>query len=418
MSERPLRIGIFVMMFPQWSETFIVTRVLKLLDAGFDVHVFAVQESPHWDGFEILRSRDDVRARVHVVPPLTATKALTRGAWELAKTAATHPAEFSRYVAHTWRVRHELPAGFLKGVYLRMRYVAQDLDVLHVEFDYQGFNVVDLKEYFHCHLLCSARATYQSQTVQDTMPDSYARIFRYVDGYHFISHFVEDNTHRLGLSEDVPTWLVEPAIDLSLFAKRARIPLGPGEPIRIVSVGRLAWGKGYEYSLDAIAQVRRAGMPVQFTICGSGPYEEAIRFAIKQLGLDDCVTLTGYLRREDMPRIYENADIMVHAALEEAFCNAVIEAQAMEVPVVTSDAGGLPENVEDGVTGFVVPRRDSDAMAARILELARDPTLRQRLGAAGRTRALARFDLDRQAEAFVRLYTELAALPRRPVRPA
>jgi colanic acid/amylovoran biosynthesis glycosyltransferase len=116
-----------------------------------------------------------------------------------------------------------------------------------------------------------------------------------------------------------------------------------------------------------------------------------------------------------MPTVYATADIMVHAAVEEGFCNAVIEAQAMELPVVTSDAGGLPENVEDGVTGFVVPRRNAEAMAEKIIELARDASLRQRLGAAGRARALERFDLDRQAAAFVRLYTELAALPRRAI---
>ena len=85
--------------------------------------------------------------------------------------------------------------------------------------------------------------------------------------------------------------------------------------------------------------------------------------------------------------------------IEEGFCNAVIEAQAMELPVVTSDAGGLPENVEDGVTGFVVPRRNPAALADKLALLARDPALRRRLGCAGRARATARFDLDRQAEA-------------------
>ena len=104
---------------------------------------------------------------------------------------------------------------------------------------------------------------------------------------------------------------------------------------------------------------------------------------------------------------------MVHAALDEGFCNAVIEAQAMALPVVTSDSGGLPENVEDGITGYVVPQRDTDAMAARIALLARDPALRATLGAAGRERALARFDLRDQTSAFVALYRELAALPRR-----
>jgi colanic acid/amylovoran biosynthesis glycosyltransferase len=171
--------------------------------------------------------------------------------------------------------------------------------------------------------------------------------------------------------------------------------------------------KGYEFALDAVARVRAAGIPIEYTIYGDGPYVEPVRYAIEQLGLVDNVRLAGAVSRERMPAAYAEADVMVHAALHEGFCNAVIEAQAMKLPVVTSDAGGLPENVSHGETGFVVPKRDADAMATRLIELARDPALRERLGNAGRVRALARFDLDRQADAFIRLYKELHSLPRR-----
>jgi colanic acid/amylovoran biosynthesis glycosyltransferase len=123
--------------------------------------------------------------------------------------------------------------------------------------------------------------------------------------------------------------------------------------------------------------------------------------------------MAGALRREDVPRVYEQADVMLHAALAEGFCNAVIEAQAMETPVVTTDAGGLPENVDDGVTGFVVPRRDPDALAEKLALLASDPELRARMGRAGRVRATTRFSIDQQAEAFIKLYETLATRPLR-----
>jgi colanic acid/amylovoran biosynthesis glycosyltransferase len=416
MTHAPVRIGLFVMMFPQISETFIVTKMLKLLDAGFDVHVFSFTESPHWDAFDVLVGRDDVRARVHVVPPVAPwSRVLTRGAAAMVKAAAMHPRSFARYVAHNWRTRHETTSGFLKSLYLRSHFVGHDLDILHIEFDAQGIGIADLKEYLGCHVLCSARGTFQQLSVVDTTPDASAYLFRYADGYHFISRFLDENTHHLGLPVEVPTWQIEPAIDLTLFRPIPRAARAIDKPLRMVSVGRLSWEKGYEFALDAISRVRAAGVEVDYTIYGAGPYAEPIRYAIHQLGLRGCARLGGVLRREDVPKVYAEADVMVHAALAEGFCNAVIEAQAMEVPVVTSDAGGLPENVDDGVTGFVVPRRDADAMAARLLELARDPGLRARLGKAGRVRALARFDLDRQAEAFVRLYSELLALPRRAV---
>lgn len=399
----PLRIGIFVMMFPQRSETFIVTKVLKLLDAGFDVQIFSLSESPHWDAFEILRGREDVLARIHVLP---SARHLIDGSSQLVRAAVQHPSAFLRYLAHNWRTRHEAGAGFMKSTYLRSGFVGHELDILHIEFDAQGVGIADLKEYFGCRLLLSARGTFQMLSVLDTTPTAPAYLFKYADGYHFISRFLERNTRDLGLSPDIPTWLIEPAIDLSLFTP---MPRTQSSVLRLISVGRLSWEKGYEFALDAVARVRAAGFDVHYRIYGAGPYSEPVRYAIRQLELTSCVELVGAVDRERMPAAYAEADIMIHAAFSEGFCNAVVEAQAMELPVVASDAGGLPENVEDGVTGYIVRRRDPIAMAARTIELARSPALRRNFGASGRARALRMFDLDRQAEAFVRLYRELIA---------
>lgn len=81
----------------------------------------------------------------------------------------------------------------------------------------------------------------------------------------------------------------------------------------------------------------------------------------------------------------------------------------MSLPVVCSDAGGLPENVADGETGFVIPRRDPQALAAKLAQLASDPGLRQRMGQAGRERVLRSFKLQEQIAAFEQLYQELLA---------
>lgn len=405
-----LRIGIFVPTFPRASETFIVTKVLRMLDAGLDVQIFTLRASPDWDKFEVLANRDDVRARVHVAPPLDATPVeLARGAVQIAKTIARTPRQFARFAAHTFQHRRELPMKFWKSLYARAHFVGQALDILHIEFDYLGTSFADLKDYLACRLLCSARGTLPAYT--NDPRGTAGAMFRYVDGYHFISQFLEDTTRELGLPADIPTWHIEPAIDLSLFRPAARVPRTG--PLRLVSVGRFAWAKGYEFALEAVAKARALGVELEYTIYGAGPLHDSIVFAIDQLGLRDVVTLAGIRAREEMPAAYADADVMVHAALDEGFCNAVIEAQAMALPVVTSDSGGLPENVEHGVTGYVVRSRDTAAMAARIVELARDPALRASLGAAGRARALARFDLQDQANAFVALYRELAALPRR-----
>lgn len=401
----PLRIGLFVIAFPRASETFIVTKVLKLLDKGFDVQIFALSGQADWSSFAALEGRQDVRQRVHVAPP----RSLGAGAEQLLRHAVRAPTELARLAAHRWRHRRDNPSGLLRPLYEQVMFAGYALDILHVEFDYQGVNVADLKEYFGCRLLLSSRGVFQrTSTYRDETRDY---LFRYVDGYHFISRALDHNTHNLGLPGDVPCWLVEPATDLSLFAPVKRA--GQRGHVRIVSIGRLVWSKGYEFAIDAVALLRDRGVSFTYEIYGSGPYEQAIRVGIREHGLENLVRIVPSLPRNEIPAILASSDIMLHAAIDEGFSNAVIEAQAMELPVVTTDAGGLPENVEDGVTGYVVPRRDPAALAEKLALLAEDPELRGRLGAAGRVRALARFDLDRQADAFVELYRELMERPRR-----
>ena len=133
-----------------------------------------------------------------------------------------------------------------------------------------------------------------------------------------------------------------------------------------------------------------------------------------QLGLDDVVELIGAVPPAAVAAHYQWADVMLHAATSEGFCNTVIEAQAHGVPVVCSDADGLPENVKDNVTGLVVSRRDRHALAGALERLAREPDLRQRLGAAGPGRVGHLFRLEDQLDAWERFYADAVATPSRP----
>jgi colanic acid/amylovoran biosynthesis glycosyltransferase len=142
---------------------------------------------------------------------------------------------------------------------------------------------------------------------------------------------------------------------------------------------------------------------------GDGAYAEAIALARHELGLERAVHLLKELAPSEIPAQMRWADVLLHAAVSEGFCNAVTEAQAMELPVVCSDADGLSENVADGQTGFVVPRRDARALADKLALLAGDPGLRRRLGEAGRQRVLTRFQRSDQIAALDRFYRRVLA---------
>jgi len=178
--------------------------------------------------------------------------------------------------------------------------------------------------------------------------------------------------------------LIPPAIDVAFFdpgdRAAARVVGTADRPLRILSVGRLEWKKGYEDALEAIRRLRDAGISVEYRIVGEGSYREAIAYARHEMGLEESVCFLGPLPPANIKREMLWADVFLHAAVSEGFCNAVIEAQAMKLPVVCTDADGLPENVSDGETGFVVPRRNPEALAHGLSRLSADPPLRERMG--------------------------------------
>ena len=113
------------------------------------------------------------------------------------------------------------------------------------------------------------------------------------------------------------------------------------------------------------------------------------------------------MANKDLPRYFRGSAVSVIPSLEEGFGIPAAEAMGCEIPVVATDAGGLPEVVDNGVTGFVVPKGDAGALAHAMDTLLDDPTLRRQMGKAGRERALARFDWDRTVEQFTAVYEQV-----------
>jgi glycosyltransferase involved in cell wall biosynthesis len=120
------------------------------------------------------------------------------------------------------------------------------------------------------------------------------------------------------------------------------------------------------------------------------------------------VTLRFTIPPSQVREAMQHSDIFLHSSLSEGVSNAVLEAMACGLPVVTADAGGMHEAVRDGHDGFLVPLRDPAAAAAAVERLARDPELRVRIGRAGRATVESRFRLDDQVARFITMYERVA----------
>jgi colanic acid/amylovoran biosynthesis glycosyltransferase len=402
------RLILVVPAFPKLSETFIVSKAAGLLEAGWDVHVVCQhREQEEWQRFP-----DAIRAalerRVHVtwpVKPRLLSAALLPAA--LAACAIKSPPSTERYLR---RGRRQFGWDTLRRIYLDATVLNLSPDIIHFEFGTLAVGKTYLKELLGCRLSVSFRGfDLNFSGLED--PHYYAEVFRGVDLVHCLGEDLWRRAVRRGCPPEKEHVLIPPAIDMAFFDPGERVAaanVGTCErPLRILSVGRLEWKKGYEDALEAIRRLQDAGFSLEYRIVGEGSYRDAVAYARHEMGLEQSVSFLGPLPPTTVRREMLWADVFLHAAVSEGFCNAVIEAQAMKLPVVCTDADGLPENVCDGETGFVVPRRDPEALAQGISRLAADPSLRERMGGAGRRRVDKHFRIEDQIAAFDRAYARL-----------
>ena len=390
-----MKIVLVVAEYPAVSETFVASRFLGLVAAGLDVEVVAG------------RGRRAGRVRVSWPHRPRWLAALLAPA-SVARVLCLEPRAAARYLAMGWR-RWGLDV--VRRLYLDAEILLARPDVLHFEFGPLAAARMYLAELLGCKTVVSFRG-YDLNYAGIEDQQYYQEVWARVDRVHCLSRDLWEKAQRRGCPSAKPHAIIPPAVDTEFFGAVEREPgvlLGSRErPLRLVSVGRIEWSKGYEYALETVAALRRQGLVVEYRIVGAGEHLEAVAFCRHQLGLDDCVTLAGTAGPEQVRTELARADLFLHAAVTEGFSNAVIEAQASGLPVVTTDAGGLPENVEDAVTGFVVPRRNPWAAAEKVALLACDPALRERMGRAGRRRARQQFSLPAHLAAFERLYRDLA----------
>ena len=175
-----------------------------------------------------------------------------------------------------------------------------------------------------------------------------------------------------------------------------------GSEPRLVCVGRLIPIKGHLVLLRALAQARARVPEISLDVAGRGPLAPALQAYARELGVEDAVRFLGFV--SPVAGAFEDAAIAVVPSLGEGFGMVALEAMERARPVIASAVGGLPEIIDDGRTGLVVPSADAETLADAIVELASDLGRARAMGAAGRERALAEFTPERCVERTEELY--------------
>jgi colanic acid/amylovoran biosynthesis glycosyltransferase len=401
-----VRIGYLVSQYPAPSHTFIRREVQALRRRGLNVETFSVRAP---GAAERLGAADEEeRARTFYILSAGAGAMLGAHLWALARPG--------RYLATLGEaLRHRVPGVrqllwslfyFFEGIVLARELARRRIGHLHNHFANAGANVGMLAAAF--------LDIGWSVTLHGTSEFDYPAgllLGRKLARARFaacVSHFGMAQAMR---EADPRHWeklfIVRCGIDLAALPPRQLA----SSPARIVCVGRLAPEKGHLGLIEAFARVLERGLAAELRLVGDGPERARIEAAIEARGLGQRCLLLGQRTEGETLAEVAAAQLLVSASLMEGLPVVLMEALGLGVAAVAPRVAGIPELVEDGVSGLLFTPADWAGLAAVLERALRDGPLRERLGRAGQERVRAEFDADRACEPLYRKFRALSAAP-------
>jgi len=397
-AEDQLRIAYLVGTYPAVSHTFISREVAGLRGLGVDVHTFSVRRAPADQlltdearhAAEQTRSIQPPRARPVLGAHLRAfVHAPGRYARTLLLALRSSPGGLR---AKAWHFFY-----FAEAIILWDWLSERGIRHVHVHFANAATAIAMLYACYGEPDGASWSFTMHGPTEFDNV-DSYllAEKVRRARFVVCISDFARSQLMKLTESDH---WhklsVVHCGIDPASFRPQARAERTSPERLTILCVGRLVPEKGHALLIEAFSLLPPELAPgVRLVIAGDGPERRALEHQAQALGRDR-IAFAGAVREDELVALYADADVFCLPSLAEGLPVVLIEAMAMELPVLSTRVMGIPELVSDRTSGLVVPPGRPDALAGGLRELLEDGALRRALGKAGRERIVADYDIRR-----------------------
>ena len=181
----------------------------------------------------------------------------------------------------------------------------------------------------------------------------------------------------------------------------------PDPTFTIVTIGRLNWIKGVQYAIQGIGEIKDDLGDFKYLIIGGGTKHEFeyMRFLIQEYGLEEQIILKGEQSHSDTIDLLRTADLYLQPSIGEGFCTSVTEAQALGKVCIVTDAGGLPENSVNNVTGYIVPKMNIKDLSSRILAfLSLSDSIRSKMSLEAKKRTQEYLSIENQIEKFIEFY--------------
>lgn len=409
-----LKIAMVVPQFPAFGETFILSQITGLIDLGQHVDVIAVNPSGettiHEDVYRYKVLNQTKYLHINRQYGKTWRERIHNGRETFGQCHRLSPEA-------TWATLNAFRYGWqaLRLAYLfRLKpFLETRYDIVHCHFGPNAKSFLFLRDLQQVNFMATFHGYDFSRVIKEHGPQFYRELFARADLITINSQYGKGKLLAAGADE-------KRIVQLRMSVPTDRYPfrertLKPGETARILTIARLFDKKGYEYSVRAVAKAAQAFPNLEYWIVGdaNGPAATRTRDLIRELGMEDKIKILGTKTREALIGIIQQCHLFILASVtapdgdEEGQGLVLQEAQASGMPVVASRHNGFPESLVDGETGFLVPERDADAMAERILHLLQNPSIWPGMGTAGRKFVEANFDVKKLTRQLLDLYRGL-----------
>lgn len=412
LEQKQVRIAFIVSTFPAVSETFILNQITALIDRGHEVDIFALERGDTSKIHEDVR-RHRLLERAFYAPsvPRSLFKRLIKGLWVFIANVWKHPV----VVLDSLNIfKHGKRALSLRMLYGFIPFLkCGSYDIIHAHFGPNGLLAARLQQLgmIQGKLITTFHGCDMSIYIRNQGDAVYGPLFEKGDLFLPISERWKSRLLELGCDKN-KTLVHHMGIDCRKLTFNARKP-GRGQGVKFLTVARLVEKKGVEYGIHAIAKLSRKYENIEYNIVGEGYLRGRCDRLIRELQMKDSIHLLGWKNQKEVYDMIATSHILLCPSIttangdQEGIPVVLMEAMAAGMPVISTIHSGIPELVQDGISGFLVPEGDVDALAVKLTYLIEHPETWSEMGRAGRAFVENHYDIDKLNDRLVEIYREL-----------
>jgi colanic acid/amylovoran biosynthesis glycosyltransferase len=408
-----MKIAFMVGNFPALSETFILNQITGLIDRGHEVDIYAKYARNRQNNVSVhadVKKYDLLKHTYYLAPPSNPSYRFLKALGLLAINFSKKSAALPRIVNLIGEKKY--PAS-LQTFYQAVPFLNQEkYEIIQCHFGVIGIIGARLKAMG----VLEGKVITAFHGLDLSMPERqaikwYKELFEVGDLFLAISETWKKKLITLGCDER-KILVHRMGVDLEKFNFCDR-HLIEGQTIKILTVARLIEKKGVEYGIRAVAKALEEGRNVEYNIVGDGELREELEQLIRELNVRDRIKLLGAKEQQGVINLMEESDLLLAPSVtakngdSEGIPVVLMEALAMGLPVISTLHSGIPELVEDGKTGFLVPERDADALAEKLVFVIDNQNIWRSITENGRKFVEQNYEINKLNDRLIEIYQQV-----------